>query len=313
MNMVMTTGMTTAKSTITHTMMVAIPTMPPTIMVIPIATRPMWGETARRNSRMDDFLIRAVAAGVGVALIAGPLGCFVVWRRMAYFGDSLAHSALLGIGLLYGININLGTVIVCTVFALLLVWLQQRRVLATDTLLGILAHAALSIGMVAISFLNNVSFDLYSYLFGDILTVRMIDLYWIFGGGAIVIGLLIVNWSALTLMTIHEDLARAEGVNTVWANILLMLLMTIVVAVSIRIVGILLITSMLIIPAATARQLVSSPESMAVCAALFGVIAVMLGISGSVELDTPSGPSIVTAAAVLFAIFSFLAAFRRRA
>ncbi|MAL79315.1 MAG: hypothetical protein CMN55_09420 [Sneathiella sp.] len=264
---------------------------------------------------MDDFLIRAVAAGIGVALIAGPLGCFVVWRRMAYFGDSLAHSALLGIalGLLYGININLGTVIVCTVFALLMVWLQQRRVLATDTLLGILAHAALSIGMVAISFLGNVSFDLYSYLFGDILTVRMIDLYWIFGGGAIVIGLLIVNWPALTLMTIHEDLARAEGVNTVWANILLMLLMTIVVAVSIRIVGILLITSMLIIPAATARQLVSSPESMAVCAALFGVIAVMLGISGSVELDTPSGPSIVTAAAILFAVFSFLAAIRRRA
>ncbi len=264
---------------------------------------------------MDDFLLRAVAAGIGVALIAGPLGCFVVWRRMAYFGDSLAHSALLGIalGLLYGINLNLATVLVCTGFALLLVWLQQRRVLATDTLLGILAHAALSIGMVAISFLSNVSFDLYSYLFGDILTVRMADIYWIYGGGAVVIGLLILNWPALTLMTLHEDLARAEGVNTVWANILLMLLMTIVVAVSIRIVGILLITSMLIIPAATARQLVSSPESMAISAALFGIIAVLLGISGSVALDTPSGPSIVTAAAVLFAVFSVAAAVRRRA
>ena len=122
----------------------------------------------------DDFVIRALIAGMGVALIAGPLGCFVVWRRMSYFGDSLAHSALLGIalGLLYGINVNLGTVIVCSVFALLLVWLQQRRVLATDTLLGILAHAALSIGMVAISFLDNPRFDLHSYLFGDILTVE---------------------------------------------------------------------------------------------------------------------------------------------
>ncbi|MCC3304021.1 metal ABC transporter permease [Sneathiella sp. HT1-7] len=263
---------------------------------------------------VDDFILRALAAGIGVALIAGPLGCFVVWRRMAYFGDSLAHSALLGIalGLLYGININLGTVIVCTVFALLLVWLQQRRVLATDTLLGILAHAALSIGMVALSFLNNVSFDLYSYLFGDILTVRISDLYWIYGGGLLVIGLLVFNWSSLTLMTLHEDLARAEGVNTVWANILLMLLMTIVVAVSIRIVGILLITSMLIIPAATARQLVSSPESMAIWAAVFGLIAVVAGISGSVEFDTPSGPSIVTAAAIIFALLSIVAAMRRR-
>ena len=264
---------------------------------------------------VDDFILRALAAGIGVALIAGPLGCFVVWRRMAYFGDSLAHSALLGIalGLLYGININLGTVIICTLFALLLVWLQQRRVLATDTLLGILAHAALSIGMVALSFLNNVSFDLYSYLFGDILTVRISDLYWIYGGGLVVIGLLIFNWSSLTLMTLHEDLARAEGVNTVWANILLMLLMTIVVAVSIRIVGILLITSMLIIPAATARQLVSSPENMAVWAAVLGLIAVVAGISGSIEFDTPSGPSIVTAAAIMFALLSTLAAVRRRA
>ncbi|MZR29849.1 iron chelate uptake ABC transporter family permease subunit [Sneathiella litorea] len=263
---------------------------------------------------MDDFILRALAAGIGVALIAGPLGCFVVWRRMAYFGDSLAHSALLGIalGLLYGININLGTVIICSLFALLLVWLQQRRVLATDTLLGILAHAALSIGMVALSFLNNVSFDLYSYLFGDILTVRISDLYWIYGGGLFVIGLLVMNWSSLTLMTLHEDLARAEGVNTVWANILLMLLMTIVVAVSIRIVGILLITSMLIIPAATARQLVSSPENMAIWAAILGLIAVVAGISGSIEFDTPSGPSIVTAAAIMFALLSIFAVARRR-
>ncbi|PHQ70091.1 MAG: hypothetical protein COB93_06360 [Sneathiella sp.] len=262
----------------------------------------------------DDFILRAVLAGVGVALVAGPLGCFVVWRRMAYFGDSLAHSALLGIalGLLYGINVNLGIIIVCSVFAFLLVWLQQRKVLATDTLLGILAHAALSIGMVAISFLETARFDLHSYLFGDILTVQTSDLYWIYGGGVVVIGLLLANWSSLTLMTVHEDLARAEGVNTVWSNILLMLLMTIVVAVSIRIVGILLITSMLIIPAATARGLVTSPENMAIASAVLGLLAVLLGISGSVEFDTPSGPSIVTAAAIIFAVFSFISVLLRR-
>ncbi len=251
----------------------------------------------------DDFILRALLAGAGIALVAGPLGCFVVWRRMAYFGDSLAHSALLGIslGLLTGLSSNLSTVIICAAFAILLLWLQHVRVLATDTLLGILAHAALSIGMVVLSFLDNIRFDLHAYLFGDILTVQVVDLYWIFGGGLIVLVLLLKNWSALTLMTLHEDLARAEGVRTFWVNLVLVLLMTIVVAVSIRIVGILLITSLLTIPAATARHLVRSPEMMALGALLLGLVAVFGGIMGSAYMDTPTGPSIVTVATILFA------------
>ena len=243
-------------------------------------------------------------AGVGVALIAGVLGCFVVWRRMAYFGDSLAHSGLLGValGLLYGFSVNLGVVIVCSGFAVLLAWMQHARVLATDTLLGILAHAALSIGVVAVSFAEGPHLDLHGYLFGDILSVTPNDLYWIYGGGALVLIGLFANWSSLTLMTVHEDLARAEGVNTLAMNLLLMFSMTIVVAVLLRIVGILLITSMLIIPAAAARQLVSSPGAMAVVSATLGVIAVAAGIFGSIHFDTPSGPSIVVAAVLLFAL-----------
>ena len=252
----------------------------------------------------EAFVIKALAAGIGVALVVGPLGCFVVWRRMAYFGDSLAHSALLGIalGLLYGVSINITIVLVCTLFAILLVWMQQKHVLATDTLLGILAHASLSLGMVALSFLDYLQFDLHGYLFGDILTVTNTDLLWIYMGGAVMIALLMANWSSLTLMTIHEDLARAEGVNAFRTQLVLMFLMTIVVAFSVRIVGILLITSMLIIPAATARQLAKTPESMAVMASVIGVIAVLLGILGSMHFDTPSGPSIVTAATLLFVI-----------
>lgn len=264
---------------------------------------------------LDPFILRALVAGAGIALIAGPLGCFVVWRRMAYFGDSLAHSALLGIalGLLTGISTNLGTVLVCSAFALILLWLQHTRILATDTLLGILAHAALSLGMVAISFAGNQRFDLHSYLFGDILTVRMEDLFWIFGGGVIVLTLLWRNWLSLTLMTIHEDLAKAEGVKTFWVNLMLMMLMTIVVAVSIRIVGILLITSLLAIPAATARQWVRSPEAMAGLSAVFGMLAVLGGIFGSAYWDTPTGPSIVTAATAMFAfLFPFAALIRSR-
>ena len=260
----------------------------------------------------EPFILRALAAGIGVATIAGTIGCFVVWRRMAYFGDSLAHSALLGIALGLAVNIstNLGTVIVCSIFAFLLLWLQQKKVLATDTLLGILAHAALSIGLVAISILGQ-KVDLHSYLFGDILTVTASELWWIYLGGAVVLILLIMNWSALVLMTIHEDLANAENVNTFLSHVLLMILMTIVVAVSFRIVGILLITSLLIIPAATARQLSQSPEAMAVLASLLGIVAVLGGMLGSIHFDVPSGPSIVVMSTLLFVILFPIAGFVR--
>jgi zinc transport system permease protein len=262
---------------------------------------------------LDPFVLRALAAGIGVAIIAGAMGCFVVWRRMAYFGDSLAHSALLGValGLATGINSNIGIVIVCSLFSGLLLWLQQKKWLATDTLLGILAHAALSIGMVTISLLEK-KFNLHAYLFGDILTVTLTEIYWIFGGGVLVLILLARNWSGLVLMTIHEDLAKAERVRTFFTQLMFMFLMTIVVAVSIRIVGILLITSMLIIPAATARQLVRSPEAMAFAASALGVVAVIGGIFASLQYDTPSGPSIVACSAVMFMVLLPLAALFNR-
>lgn len=251
----------------------------------------------------ETFMLRALAAGVGVALVAGAVGCFVVWRRMAYFGDSLAHSALPGIalGVALGIGAGTGVVLICATFAALLLWLQRTRVLATDTLLGILAHAALSIGVVIVSLLDQ-RLDLHAYLFGDVLTVTLEDLYWIYGGGALALALLVANWPSLVLMTINEDLAKAESVRTFRTQLLFLFLMTIVVAVAIRIVGILLITSMLIIPAATARQLARSPEAMAVTAALLGVAAVAGGLGASVMLDVPSGPSIVATSALLFAV-----------
>lgn len=253
---------------------------------------------------MDDFLIRAFAAGAASALVSGVLGCFVVWRRMAYFGDSLAHSALLGValGLLLGIQTQIGTIVVCGIFSIALLYLQHRGILATDTLLGILAHAALSLGLVVIDLMPDIRIDLESFLFGDILTVTPSDLYWTYAGGALVLALLLWKWSDLVLMTIDQDLAKAEGVNTLLANILLMLVMTVVVAVSLQIVGILLITSLLIIPAATARLVSSSPEGMAVGASILGVTAVFIGLYASAQWDTPSGPSIVTATTMLFAV-----------
>ena len=254
---------------------------------------------------LEPFLVNAILAGFAVAVITGVMGCFVVWRRMAYFGDSLAHSALLGValGFAVGVAVNIGIILICSVFALLLLWLQQKKVLATDTLLGILAHSALSLGMVTISVMGQ-RIDLHSILFGDILTVTRPELWWIYVGGAIVITMLLMNWSSLVLMTLQEDLAQAEGTRVFWCNLLLMFLMTLVVAVSIRSVGILLISSLLIIPAATARQLARSPEGMAIIASFFGVTSVGLGIYFSFALDTPSGPTIVASAASLFTLLT---------
>lgn len=264
---------------------------------------------------LDDFLVRAFLAGTGLALVAGPLGCFVVWRRMAYFGDSLSHTALLGIalGFLLGIDPQLGVVASCIAMALLVAGLQQQNRLPTDTLLGILAHSGLALGLVAIAFLDSLRVDLMGYLFGDILAVTVADLAWIYAGAVLVLSLLVLVWRRLLFATLHEDLARAEGVSVLLLRLVLMLTMAVTIAAAMKIVGILLITSMLIIPAATARRFASTPEQMAVLAALTGVVSVAGGLWGSLLYDTPSGPSIVVCALLLFLFSLTLGGLLRRA
>lgn len=253
---------------------------------------------------LDDFFVRALLAGIGVALVAGPLGCFIVWRRLAYFGDTLSHSALLGVVLafLLQINITLAVFGVCAAVALSVLALQRNASLSSDSLLGMLAHSSLALGLVALAFMSSVRVDLMGFLFGDILAVSQLDLAVIYVGGGIVIAVLVFVWRALFAATVNHDLAAAEGLRPDRANIVFMLLMAIVIAISMKIVGVLLITALLIIPAATARQLARGPEQMAVIAAGLGVIAVVAGLLASLEWDTPSGPSIVVAAAVLFVL-----------
>lgn len=251
---------------------------------------------------MDEFILRALAAGVGMALITGPLGVFLVWRRMAYFGDTLAHSALLGValGILLGISVNLSVIALCIILALLLVGMQSNRQLSSDTRLGILAHSALSLGLVVMAFQSGVRFDLISYLFGDILAVTPSDLLWVWGGGSMALMVLAMIWRPLLALTVHEELAHVEGVRVTPVSLAFMVLIALVIAISMKIVGVLLITSMMLIPAAAARPFSHTPEQMALLAALCGIIAIALGLAGSWYWDTPAGPSIVVAAAVLF-------------
>ena len=264
---------------------------------------------------LDDFLLRAFLAGAGLALVAGPLGCFVVWRRMAYFGDSLAHSALLGVtlGFLLHVDLQLGVAATCAAVALLVGLLQQQQRLPTDTLLGILAHSGLALGLVALSFAGTLRLDLMGYLFGDVLAVGRTDLLWIWLGGAGVLLVLAIYWRRLLLTTVHEELARAEGIAVLPVRLVLMLMLAVTIAVAMKIVGILLITSMLILPAAAARRFARSPEEMAALAAALGILAVGLGLSGSLTYDTPSGPSIVVAALLIFIVSLAGGALLRRA
>jgi zinc transport system permease protein len=253
---------------------------------------------------MDDFLLRAVIAGLGVALVTGPLGVFVVWRRMAYFGDTLAHSALLGValGFLLSINLNLSVVLLGIVLALLLFSMSNNRQLSQDTQLGILAHSALSLGLVVMAFQTSVRVDLMGYLFGDILAVSNSDLIWVWAGGIGVLAVLALIWRPLLSLTVHAELAQVEGVPVGRMRLIFMLLIAMVIAVSMKIVGVLLITSMMIIPAAAARRFSQTPEQMAVIAAVIGSLAVLLGLAGSWQWDTPAGPSVVVAAASIFAL-----------
>ena len=254
---------------------------------------------------LDDFLIRAALAGVGVALAAGPLGSFVVWRRMAYFGDATAHAAILGVALALATDlpIGVGTLIVALAMAITVSTLAARG-WAMDTTLGVLAHSALALGLVAVSLIPAVRVDLSAYLFGDILAVTRRDLGFIWGGAGLVLVLLIWRWSALLTTTLSEDLAFASGLNPSRERLILTLALALTVAVALKVVGALLIAALLIIPAAAARSLARSPETMAALATAIGAGATIGGLALSLNLDTPAGPSIVAVAAAIFAILA---------
>ncbi len=257
---------------------------------------------------IDIFIVRALTAGLLVALLTGALGVFIVWRRMAYFGDTVSHASLLGVslGFLLGISVNVGIIAISLSVALLMVVLQRKRGLSNDTLLGILAHSALSLGLVVLTFVEGVRVDLNAWLFGDILAVTNQDLI-IFGVVTVfVLGILYFIWRPLLSLTVHEDLARVEGVNVTLISITYTLLIALTIAVGMKVIGALLISSMLIIPAAAARKLANSPGKMVIMAMLIGMLSVSGGLMLSYFWDTPAGPSIVVVSSFIFAMLHVL-------
>ena len=261
---------------------------------------------------LDDFMVRAFLAGLGLALVSAPLGCFVVWRRMAYFGDATAHAAMLGVAL--SLAIETDVFFGALIFAIIMAWLTTQlsgRNYAMDTLLGVFSHSFLAVGLVIVSFISGVRIDLMAYLFGDILAVSKSDLGVIWVGTLVVLGLIIWRWKPLFLTTLNEELSYASGFNPKREQLFLTIALGITVAVSIKVVGVLLITAMLIIPAASARNIARDPEMMVLVAGVVSCISVILGLRSSYVFDTPPGPTIVCVALAIFIVLNLINTLRR--
>ncbi|GJM03292.1 MAG: membrane protein [Rhodomicrobium sp.] len=257
---------------------------------------------------MDDFLWRAGLGGLGLALTSAPLGCFVVWRRMAYFGETIAHAGLLGaaLGIVMGVNLTLGIFIAALILAFGLKVIEQYSYLAKDTALGLLAHVVLAAGLIVASQFQSLQVDLMGLLFGDILAISMSDLYVIFVGFVLITGLVIYLWQDMLTISIDKELAKAEGVNVSRVEFLFSIAIAATVALSMKLVGLLLVTAMLIVPAAGAMNFSRTPEQMVMITAFLSAISVVGGLIGSVYFDVPTGPAIVVGMALLFLLSSLM-------
>lgn len=263
---------------------------------------------------MEPFLLRALAAGAGLAVIAAPLGCFLVWQRMAFFGETVAQASLIGVALALALNLDVtATVLAASIaMALLLVALGRQKLVPVDSLLSLLAHSSLAIGVLATALVKGRSIDLMGFLFGDIFAVTREDLLWLAVCGLVVLVTLWRLWQPLLSIAVHEELAAAEGVAHERTRVVFVILLAVVIAMSMKIVGVLLTVAFLIIPAAAARPLSSTPEGMAWLAAALGVAGVAGGLGLSLAGDTPGGPSIVAVLALIAALALGAAARRSR-
>lgn len=252
---------------------------------------------------MFELLMVPVFTGLLLAIISGPVGCFVVWRRMSQFGDALAHSALLGvaIGISASININVTIGLVCLTIALLLAGVKQNSDISNDTWLGVLSHGGLALSLVCISLADNNQIDLYGYLFGDLLAANWQDFQLMLVCSLLIGIFLWRNWSSLVSMCLNEDLAKVEGIPVASLRVGLMLSIALLTAMAMKLVGALLITALLIIPAAAARAFAKTPSHMAALASAIAISSLIFGMIASYFWDLATGPAIVTASCIIFA------------
>jgi zinc transport system permease protein len=254
------------------------------------------------TTMISNFIFLLIIAGMGLSLMTSPMGCFLVWRRMSFFGDALAHSALLGVGfgLLLNLNIYVGISIICMFVAIILTLTNEKKGLSSDTWLSIISYSALALGIILVNKLPNVRIDPANYLFGDILTLQPLDLLWIYGCAIGVWVFIYYKWQPLLLLTLDEGLAQAEGISITSLKLNFMLILALTVAISLKFVGALLVPALLVIPSAAARNNAKTPEQMIGYTLLFTFISITIGLILSIVFNLMTGPTIVLTSLFLF-------------
>ncbi|HMI76980.1 MAG TPA: zinc ABC transporter permease subunit ZnuB [Buchnera sp. (in: enterobacteria)] len=247
-------------------------------------------------------------AGILLTLVTGPLGSFIVWRRMSAFGDTLSHSSLLGLSVGVVLNINpFYTVLFLLLFiSSIIIFLEYISCLALDTILGIITYSTLSLGMITVSFMSEIKkMSITNYFFGDLLTITFSDLIIIILLIIVVLFILIWYWKKMLLLTINAELAKVDGVNITKIRLIFILITAVTISVSIKFIGSLVIAALLVIPAATSQRFASSPENMACISILIGILGVTSGMLVSYFFHTPSSPSIVLFLSCFFLLSYF--------
>ncbi|AYN24750.1 zinc ABC transporter permease subunit ZnuB [Buchnera aphidicola] len=245
---------------------------------------------------MFELIYPGWLAGILLSFATGPLGSFIIWRRISSFGDTLSHSSILGlaISILFKIDSFYTVLFFMSFLAIVLAWIEKLLSVSLETILSIISYSSLSLGMIFISLMSTSRhIDLSNYLFGDLLIVTKFDLFIISLGSLTVLTVLFLRWNSILLLTINEELAQIDGVNIFYARLTLMLTTALAISIAIKFVGVLLITSLLIIPPATAQLFSDSPEKMIIISIIISIISVTGGIFLSFFYNTPTSPSIV--------------------
>jgi len=265
---------------------------------------PMITQGIGMTEWLDDFLVRSVIAGLIMVAIAAPMGCLMVWQRLAFLSDTLGHAAVMGVGL--GLLLEVTPVFGVLAVALLIVFSLNRvntfNSALSETTLAIISHTGLAGGIILVGLLPAQAVNLEAILFGDLLATTSADLIRLLITTVVLLLLLLHHWRSFVAVSVSREIAQAEGIEVRKVQLLMYIMIALLVAVMMKVMGVLLIAAMLVIPTTSARLFSRSPEQMVAVSALYGLGALAGGITSSFHFDWQTGPAIVVSATMLLLI-----------
>ncbi|MBW8308432.1 MAG: metal ABC transporter permease [Candidatus Paracaedibacteraceae bacterium] len=256
----------------------------------------------------QEFVQRALLAGMGLAIPMGILGCFMLWRRMSFFSDAMGHAAILGVigGLILHIHPQMAVAAIALLAAFILSRYRDSSRLPLDTWLGAVSYGGLSLGLCLMALYPSVRVNPEAILFGEILSVTWTDVLWVL---AVAIGTPLLFWKIwrpVVLITMDEDWAATNNTPVYSIQMIFLTTIALVTAVGLKITGALLLPALMIFPAATASYFARSPETMVITSSLVAIVSFMSGALVSFWFDLPTGPAIVVISLLLMVIGAFV-------